>query len=81
MFSRRKWIPFFLEDLPELKSCGVLDEAACERLRAHYRPELAEHRENRQRLFQLSLAILGVVLIGGARFLSSSGRKGARTSM
>ena len=69
MLSQNKWIRFFLAELPELQSSGVIDAAACERLRAHYQSKLEGQRESRQRLFQLSLAILGVVLIGGGVIL------------
>ena len=69
MSFQRKWIRAFLAELPKLRETGVIDEATEGRLRSHYESQLTVQKDSAQRVFQLSLAILGAVLIGGGIIL------------
>ena len=69
MSFQRKWIRAFLTELPKLRASGVIDEVAEERLRSHYEAQLTVQKDSAQRIFQLSLVILGAVLIGGGVIL------------
>ncbi len=69
MSFQRKWISAFLADLPQLKSSGVIDASSETKLREHYQALLAERKESHEKVFQVSLAILGAVLIGGGIIL------------
>ena len=69
MSLSKKWIQGFLAELPELKASGVIDEGAEARLRDHYEAQLASRSNSAQWVFQISMAILGGILIGGGIIL------------
>lgn len=58
-----KSIQWFLNELPNLQSSGIIDETAAQKLRDHYRQEL-EANPVRNILFS-TLSVLGVLLIAG----------------
>lgn len=58
-YSSIKW---FLEELPKLKSLGILDEPTGEKLKAHYQERLAK-APSMQNFFLMMLVAVGALLI------------------
>lgn len=67
--QNKSHIRWLLEEIPALKSTGILDELHAEQLQAHYSPMLAEENHLSYSKFMIFLYLIGAVMIAGGVLL------------